>query len=333
MIGTGGVGSGIFWELEGNSTLGREESRSGRLLERKDYCKLHIISHYVKALLGNQLEVIPAGKVGNDAVGQQLLTEMAAAGMNTIYMICGEGQPTLYSICFLYPDGSGGNLTSSNSASAHLGLSEIDRLEIEFSSWRGRGIALAAPEVPLEARLRLLELGKTYQFFCAAGLTSQEARSQAAGHLIEKADLLAINLDEAAALTGVSAEEAAPQEIVESVLRKTHSMQPGLLLSVTAGRRGSWIWDGSRTAHIPAFPVQAVSTAGAGDAHLAGLLAGLAAGLEFGQAAQLAGLTAAFSVTSPDTIHPGLNCDTLLEFATFHHFDLDPRVWACLVQV
>jgi ribokinase len=184
MIGTGGVGSGIFWELDGNSTLGREESRAGRLLDRKDYCKLHIISHYVKVLLGSQFEVIPAGMVGGDAIGRQLLSEMAANGLNTSYTSCAEGQPTLFSVCFVYPDGSGGNLTSNNSASADLDAADIQRLEGEFACRRGRGIALAAPEVPLAARLSLLKLGNAYQFFSVACLTSQEACSEAAVGLI-----------------------------------------------------------------------------------------------------------------------------------------------------
>ena len=48
----GGIGSGMFFRLNGDATLGREESRSGYFLDRNDYCKLHIITHYVKALLG-----------------------------------------------------------------------------------------------------------------------------------------------------------------------------------------------------------------------------------------------------------------------------------------
>ena len=47
MIGAGGIGSGMFFKLNGDHTLGREESRSGYFLDQKDYCKLHIISHYV----------------------------------------------------------------------------------------------------------------------------------------------------------------------------------------------------------------------------------------------------------------------------------------------
>ena len=42
----------MFFALDGNHTLGREESRSGHFLDRRDYCKLHIVSHYVCRLLG-----------------------------------------------------------------------------------------------------------------------------------------------------------------------------------------------------------------------------------------------------------------------------------------
>jgi len=52
LVGVGGIGTGLFFELEGNHTLGRNESRPARFLSIRDYCKLHIISHYVAVLLG-----------------------------------------------------------------------------------------------------------------------------------------------------------------------------------------------------------------------------------------------------------------------------------------
>ncbi len=58
LIGTGGIGAGAFFALDGNHTLGREESRSGRYLDRRDYCKLHIIAHYVQVLLGEDFGVV-----------------------------------------------------------------------------------------------------------------------------------------------------------------------------------------------------------------------------------------------------------------------------------
>lgn len=78
----------------------------------------------------------------------------------------------------------------------------------------------------------------------------------------------------------------------------------------------------------PAISVQPVSTAG--DAHLAGLIVGLIAGLAMADALRLGALTAALSVTSPHTIHPDLDRGTLHEFATQHQVPLGPAIMALL---
>ena len=52
-------------------------------------------------------------------------------------------------------------------------------------------------------------------------------------------------------------------------------------------------------------------TSGAGDAHMAGLLAGLSAGLDLAEAQALATLMGAASVTSAHTIHPGVTREML----------------------
>lgn len=332
MIGTGGVGSGIFIQLDGNTTLGREESRGGRILAQKDYCKLHIISHYVKVLLGKNFIVIPASKVGSDPIGQQILAEMNNAGLDTRFMEVSAEDATLFSICFSYPDGSGGNLTATNAATAKMDIPSINQLEPEFARWHGQGIALAVPEVPLSARVRLLELGSTYQFLRVAAMTSEEARSSNVLKLIALADLLAVNLEEAAALAGSSTACLSPTAICLAARDRACAVNPGLKLSITAGRQGSWIWDGSQLEHTSAFSAKAVSTAGAGDAHLSGIIAGIVAGLSLPMAHQLGALTAAVSVTSPDTIHKNLNCNTLLDFVNYRHLQIDPTVQECITR-
>ena len=147
LIGTGGVGAGLFFALEGDHTLGREESRSGRFLDRNDYCKLHIAAHYVQVLLG----------------------------------------------------------------------------------------------------------------------------------LLRDLDLIALNIDEAAAVAGIL-DDQAPAGVAEAAVHAVRTVQPQILVSVTAGRDGSWSWDGTCLTHCPAVVVEAVSTAGAGDAHLAGAARGLGNG-------------------------------------------------------
>ena len=298
LIGTGGIGSGMFFALDGNHTLGREESRSGHFLDRRDYCKLHIVSHYVRRLLGGSFPVIPLGMVGADDVGERLLAEMAEVGLELRYVGRAEGRRTLYALCLIYPDGSGGNVTENDSACAAVDAGWIARAEPEFARYTGRGIALALPEVPLEARQKLLALGTAHGFLRVASFTSAEI-VELAGRL-DEIDLLALNLDEAAALAGVSAESSEPEPVVRAALAK---LSPDRWLTVTAGARGSWCWDGTALTHLPVLPVRVEGTAGAGDAHLAGILAGLAAGLPLVEAHQLGVLTAAVAVMSPHTIN------------------------------
>ena len=108
LVGVGGLGTGIFFALEGEHALGRSESRPGRLLDVRDYCKLQIVSHYVAKLLGNySFRVFPIGKIGNDAAGQFVLKELADAGIDTRFVQRVTGRPTLFSVCFQYPDGTG----------------------------------------------------------------------------------------------------------------------------------------------------------------------------------------------------------------------------------
>jgi ribokinase len=326
LIGVGGVGTGSFFALDGNQTLGREESRGGHFLDRKDYCKLHIIAHYVKVLAGTEFPVFPISLVGDDEPGHRLLTEMQEIGLDTRYLSISPGEPTLFSFCFVYPDGSGGNLSTSNAANEKVDTSLVESLSVEFAKWRNHGIALAVPEVPLAARQRLLELGTEYGFFRVVSLTDEEARSEHVEQLLIHADLLALNLGEAAALARCPAEALTPEEIIRAVLDRLKHLHPGVWLSITGGKQGSWCWDGTRLTHTPALPVQAVNTAGAGDAHLAGILAGLIAGWDLPRSHQLAALVAGMKVTHPDTLHKGITRKTLKEFAWRENIQLDPAI-------
>jgi sugar/nucleoside kinase (ribokinase family) len=315
MIGTGGIGSGIFFALDGEHTLGREESRSGRFLDRRDYCKLHIVSHYVRSLLGPAFITIPIGKVGRDEIGDRLLAEMREIGLDLRYVERVEDKPTLFAVCFIYPDGSGGNLTANDSACAAVDSAWVVQAQPDCARFIGEGIALALPEVPLAARRALLELGSRYRFLRVASYTSGEIGQALEEGDLRGVDLLALNLDEAAAAAGMPAEGKPPAEIVEASVQALSRRFGGIWLTITAGQLGSWSWDGTALSYVPAFPVTVVSTAGAGDAHLAGTLAGLAVGLPLAKAHELGALAGAMSVTSPHTINKSITRDSLRAFA------------------
>jgi ribokinase len=326
MVGTGGIGTGIFLALEGNHTLGREESRGAELLDQRDYCKLHIVSHYVQQLMGRDFLVVPIGKVGHDDRGRRVVEEMRETGMDVSRVTLAD-RPTLFSVCFLYPDGNGGNLTTNTSASQAVSPGDIRGSRAVFAAHRGRGIAVALPEVPLESRATLLELATEHQFLRAATFVAGEIDAAISSRVLAQVDLLAVNLDEAAMVAG-RAESDPPEVVVKTAIARLVAMHPGIHVVVTAGRRGSWAWDGLALSHARALDVTPVNTAGAGDAHLAGLLVATARGFDLATANRFASLVSGLNVTSRHTIEPGVTPATLNVAARIHGLRLDPLLLA-----
>ena len=335
LVGVGGIGSGIFFALEGDHDLGRNESRPARLLDVRDYCKLHIITHYLAVLVGagqsdNSFRVLPVGKVGSDSAGRRLLKEMTAAGLDTQYVGEVEGQPTLFSVCYQYPDRTGGNITTSESAASRLTAADIDRIIPLLEAGGGRSIALAAPEVPLELRAHFLKIATTYDAFRVASFTSAEMTEARRLNLFSLVDLVALNEDEAGTLVGQRFDKDEPRPFLERCAAALAASQSHIQIIVSAGKEGAFAFQDGWWAHCPALPVKVVSTAGAGDALLAGVLAALIAGAPLvshappeddrsrrvmASALDFGVLLASYSATSPHTIHPRADLDAVLAFA------------------
>jgi sugar/nucleoside kinase (ribokinase family) len=313
-IGTGGIGTGKFFLLNGNHTLGREESRSGYFLDVRDYCKQHIIFHYIRTLLGPLFSVIPIGKLGDDDIGRILYEEMKCHGFNMKWIEKVPEVSTLFSFCFFYPDGSGGNLTTNDSASNRVDTDLIERAVCDIQLLGPEGLIIAVPEVPLEARKRLLKLGKRHGLFCSASFTTGEIQLAMDSGILKFVDLLAINLDEASAAAGNQAGKTGAVTIIKSCIKKLQYYNSDIKVAITAGKKGSWCWDGLRLNKFSAIKTKTVSTAGAGDAFFSGLLCGLSLGLHLFEAQQLASLVAGLSVTSPHTINKNIDRSSLNAF-------------------
>ncbi|MEP7259521.1 MAG: PfkB family carbohydrate kinase, partial [Flavitalea sp.] len=212
IIGTGGIGSGIFFSLEDDHTLGRNESRMATLLPYKDYCKQHIIMHYIAVLLGagKGFRSYPIGKVGADEIGDTLIGQMKSAGMDTRYISIAEGFRTLFSVCFQYPDLSGGNITTDNGASSQVTDQDINAFFSTSDPGAGKEIILSAPEVPLPARITLLKQGRVRGARNIAAIQSSEIDSflQAGGFGLT--DFLSVNIDEAKSLAALQQESTTP---------------------------------------------------------------------------------------------------------------------------
>jgi ribokinase len=314
IIGTGGIGSGKFFQLNGCHTLGREESRSGHFLDANDYSKQHIILHYCKVLLGPSFLVVPVGRIGDDDVGNNLLNEMTSTGFIMDHVEKLSHTSTLFSFCFYYPDGTGGNLTTDNSASGLVDSVFIENALDKIINLGSKGIIMAAPEVPLKARQRLLEIGKKHKLFCTASFTSGEIQNVLDTGILANVDLLAINIDEASAITGSSYEGKDVTLLIQNAVHMLQNHNTDIKVSITAGNKGSWCWDGKVLNAFPSVKTEVKSTAGAGDAFFSGLLCGTALGLHLTESQQLATLIAGMSVQSRHTIHKGIDRTSLNMF-------------------
>ncbi len=184
-----------------------------------------------------------------------------------------------------------------------------------------RTVVLAAAEVPLPARRRLLELGRERGAYRVAAASSAELRRAEGRELLALADLASVNQDEAGALAGRPFAPGAAASFFEAL-----PALPGTLV-VTSGAAGAFGWDGREVHHVPALRAPVASTAGAGDAVLGGLVAGWAAGLPLFARSSLSLLErpvesaldlgvclAGFAVASPHTIPPDLGWSRLRSF-------------------
>jgi sugar/nucleoside kinase (ribokinase family) len=329
IIATGGIGSGIFFSMNDNHTLGRNESRMATLQPYKDFCKQHIIMHYIAVLLGAEIngkfQSFPIGKVGDDGVGKNLIENMKNVGMDTQHVTLSDNSSTLFSVCFQYPDNEGGNITSENSASSKVSEDDISLFFKDFKLSGENEIILAVPEVPLQTRVKLLEYGQQRGSLNVASISSSEVNDFESMHGFEITNILSINIDEARSVVQLFDESVASDVIINACIDKLKNINRNISILVTDGANGNYCYSGNHLQFTPVTKVEVISTAGAGDAFLAGTIAGLCCGLplskrfndttELNSAVELGTLLASLSVTSPDTIHPTANAQSLFEFA------------------
>ena len=350
LAGVGGIGTGVFFQLEGDHTLGRNESRLGHMLDARDYCKLHIIAHYVAVMTGAAagaapFGVVPVGKVGNDPPGQALRAQMAEAGMDVRFVDVVDEAPTMMSVCLQYPDASGCNVTTSRSATSQLTADDVERVGPLLAECGRRAIVLAAPEAPLSPRHRLLQLGGVGGALRVAGFASAEIPEAQRRGMLAMVDLLAINEDEAAAIANSPPAAWPAHQFLDELSRQLMRENDRMQIVVSFGKHGAAAWSRGAWEHRNAMNVDVAATGGAGDALLAGILVGMVRGLPLiepdrqrramtnrplGDALDVGVLLAGLAVTSPHTIHPAASPEALFDLAAGQGITMTPKVASVL---
>lgn len=107
---------------------------------------------------------------------------------------------------------------------------------------------------------------------------------------LQSANVVKLSVEELAFLTAI--------EQVNAGLEALMQRCPARLVLVTQGKEGVIAWHEGSVKHYPATPVQCVDTTGAGDAFVAGLLYGLAAGQDLTPVIALAQRCGALATTA-----------------------------------
>ena len=339
VAGTGGVGKGILFKLQGDHDLGRNESRLGELTGDTDYCKLHIILTYVAAFSVAGIPIYAVSRVGDDPVGRELLACMEKTGIGTEFMGLSGQESTMYSVCYQFPGGEGGNITAANGANNSVCEADIQAFfrQAPLERTGGRGMVLAAPEVPMAARLCLLAEGRKHGCFNVASVLSGEVGDFAKGGGFALTDLLAVNEDEAAAIAAF----AGSGKDADSALAcygYVKTQNPHAAVAVTCGKNGSYAFHEGRCHHAGAIAVRAKNTAGAGDCYLGTMMACLLQGLPImpeaaekgvlSSAQEISTLAAALKVQCGDTIDFSLCPASIFRFAKEKGLRFSPQAEA-----
>jgi ribokinase len=251
------------------------------------------------------------------------------------------GSPTLFSVCFQYPDGCGGNITTNNSAASLLSEKNVDDIKDLLSARGSEAIALAVPEVPLEIRRYFLEAASRSGAFVAASFAAAEVGAARESGMFELLDLVSLNEDEGQELVQSKFSPDSPEDFVRKCQDLLRGAYPKLKVIITAGKVGAFGITAQQHQFCPAQEVKVASTAGAGDSLLGGVIAALAAGVPFlsptsskdqrqsrmiDSALELGVLLGSYKCLSPHTIHPHASLDTLIEFAGERGFSFAPAI-------
>ncbi len=223
------------------------------------------------------------GAVGSDENGSTVLEDLQSEGIETGRLVRLDGVPS--GVALIVVDAAGENqIAVASGANARLDRTLVEAALTDLSVAR-EAVYLANLEVSDDALLA------GARFAAARGmrivLNPAPAR-QLDEELLALHPILLPNVGEAALLSGEGKPERAAQRLAELT---------GEAVLVTLGARGALLCRAGELTAMPAPPVEAVDTTGAGDTLAGALAAELAAGAALEPAARFALAAASLSVT------------------------------------
>jgi sugar/nucleoside kinase (ribokinase family) len=251
------------------------------------------------------------GRHGAGRFGDLARQAMAAEGID-IAAAASTGQDTGLSVALIEPSAER-SFISYVGAEGGLSAEDLRRVDVQpedFVFVSGYSLLHEGKVSTLLDWLAQLPGGAGVVFDPGPLIDSPQASGMSA--VLPLITLWTSNAEEALRFTGCGTIDGALD-------RLAHWLRTDALIVVRDGPNGCWIRQNSETRHVRGFPVTAIDTNGAGDAHAGVLLAGLASGLSASQAALRANAAAAIAVTrwGPATAPTAAEVDELIGSTDF----------------
>jgi ribokinase len=226
-------------------------------------------------------------QVGRDLFGDDAVKNFRELGIDTTFVRRHASEPT--GVASILVDDDGRNVIAIVPG-ANFALTPDD-VRAARDVLASADVVVCQLEVPLEATAEALRLAKAHGRAVTI-FNPAPGRTLPAG-LLGLCDIVAPNETEAEAVTGIAVH--GPED-AQAAARALLDAGAGSAI-VTLGAQGAVVVDRSGATHIPAVPVAAVDTTGAGDAFIGTLAYFLGTRRPLLEAARLAGAAAALSVT------------------------------------
>lgn len=227
-------------------------------------------------------------RVGDDMFGRQTLEAMREDGIDTSYVAVDREHASGVALISVNAEGENSIVVASG-ANMALGREDIDRAAGEICA---ADVVLMQLEVPVSTVAYAAEVA------AAAGvpviLNPAPAPTEPLGaELLSRLKAITPNRSEAARISGIEVTDiGSARRAAEAI----HAMGVRNVI-ITLGGEGSLVYDGVHFEHVEAVRVEAVDTTAAGDTFNGVLACCMAEGRTLAEAARMAGVAAAISVT------------------------------------
>lgn len=235
------------------------------------------------------MPVAYAGLVGDGPMGTRVMTDLAAAGIPLV-LPPAAGEDTGFDVGLVESDAERTFVTAPGVESRlhQADLNAVPVLPGDAIYVSGYDLCYPISGAALEEWLP--RLGSQNLLVIDPGPLVAEIPGERLERVLGRTDLVSLNAREARLLTGATNLPGAASRLVPR-------LAPGGWVVARAGAQGCWVASESQPPwHVPARPARALDTTGAGDAHVATLLARLAAGDDMRTAARVANIAASIAV-------------------------------------